>query len=192
MDLSSTDALIIVDMQNDYCSDGSVPVAGAAALVKTLSDLSRRVMSSGGRVLVTQDWPSDKHLSFSENSGTWPQHCVQGTKGAELHSELNLPVGSLVKRKGVDRRIEARSAFTESKLLETLQRFSVERVYICGVPTELTVLETALEANSLGLTTFAVEDGIAALTQDAAEVAGAIEKMKDAGIELISRDELAG
>ena len=117
---------------------------------------------------------------------------MQGTKGAELHSELNLPVGSLVIRKGADRRIEARSAFTESKLLETLQRFSIERVYICGVPTELTVLETALEANSLGFTTFAVEDGIAALTQDAAEVAGAIEKMKDAGIELISRDELAG
>ena len=121
---------------------------------------------------------------------------MQGTKGAELHSELNLPVGSSVIRKGADRRIEARSAFTESKLLETLQRFSVERVYICGVPTELTVLETvletALEANSLGFTTFAVEDGIAALTQDAAEVAGAVEKMKDAGIELISRDELAG
>ena len=192
MDLSSTDALIIVDMQNDYCSDGSVPVAGAAALVKTLSDLSRRVMSPSGRVLMTQDWHTDKHLSFSENGGTWPQHFVQGTKGAELHSELNLPVGSLVIRKGADRRIEARSAFTESKLLETLQRFSVERVYICGVPTELTVLETALEANSLGFTTFAVEDGIAALTQDAAEVAGAIEKMKDAGIELISRDELAG
>lgn len=183
MDLSSTDALIIVDMQNDYCSDGSVPVAGAAALVKTLSDLSRRVMSRGRRVQVTQDWHTDKHLSFSENGGTWPQHFVQGTKGAELHSELNLPVGSLVIRKGADRRIEARSAFTESKLLETLQRFSVERVYICGVPTELTVLETALEANSLGFTTFAVEDGIAALTQDAAEVAG---------IELISRDELAG
>ena len=192
MDLSSTDALIIVDMQNDYCSDGSVPVAGAAALVKTLSDLSRRVMSRGRRVQVTQDWHCDKHLSFSENGGTWPQHFVQGTKGAGLHSELNLPVGSLVKRKGTDRRIEARSAFTESKLLETLQRFSVERVYICGVPTELTVLETALEANSLGFTTFAVEDGIAALTQDAAEVAGAVEKMKDAGIELISRDELAG
>ena len=191
MDLSPTDALIIVDMQNDYCSDGSVPVAGAAALVKTLSDLSRRVMSPGRRVLVTQDWHTDKHLSFSENGGTWPQHFVQGTKGAELHSELNLPVGSLVIRKGADRRIEARSAFTESKLLETLQRLSVERVYICGIPTELTVLETALEANSLGFTTFAVEDGIAALTQDAAEVAGAIEKMKDAGIELISRDELA-
>jgi nicotinamidase/pyrazinamidase len=67
MDLSSTNALIIVDMQNDYCSDGSVPVAGAAALVKTLSDLSRRVMSRGGRVLATQDWHTDKHLSFSEN-----------------------------------------------------------------------------------------------------------------------------
>ena len=114
MDLSSTDALIIVDMQNDYCSEGSVPVTGAAALVKTLSDLSRRVMSRGGRVLVTEDWHTDKHLSFSENGGTWQQHCVQGTKGAELHSELNLPVDSLVIRKGADRRIEARSVFTES------------------------------------------------------------------------------
>ena len=70
MDLSSTDALIIVDMQNDYCRDGSVPVAGAAALVKTLSDLLRRVMSRDRRVQVTQDWHTDKHLSFSENGGT--------------------------------------------------------------------------------------------------------------------------
>ena len=192
MDLSPTDALIIVDIQNDFCNDGSVPVAGASALVKTLSDLSRRVMSRGGRVLATQEWHTDKHISFSENGGTWPQHCVQGTKGAELHSELNLPIGSLVIRKGADPRIEVRSAFTESKLLETLQRFSVERVYICGVPTELTVLETALEANSLGFSTFVVEDGIAALAQDAAEIAGAMEKMKDAGIELVSRNELAG
>ena len=68
-------------------------------------------------MLATQDWHTDKHLSFSENGGTWPQHFVQGTKGAELHSELNLPVGSLVIRKSADRRIEARSAFTESKLL---------------------------------------------------------------------------
>jgi len=87
MDLSPTDALIIVDMQNDYCSDGSVPVAGAAALVKTLSDLSRRVMSRGRRVQVTQDWHTDKHLSFSENGGTWPQHCVQGRRGP--NSTLN-------------------------------------------------------------------------------------------------------
>ena len=106
MDLSSTNALIIVDMQNDYCSDGSVPVAGAAALVKTLSDLSRRVMSRGGRVLVTQDWHTDKHLSFSENGGTWPQHCVQGTKGAELHSESELAgrfIGDKKERRSQDR-----------------------------------------------------------------------------------------
>ena len=191
MELSPTDALIVVDIQNDFCEDGSVPVAGALALVKVLSDLSRRVKSRGGRVIATQDWHTDKHLSFSENGGRWPQHCVQGTNGAQLHPELKLPVGSIVIRKGIDPKIEARSAFTESTLLETLRRFSAERVFVCGVPTEITVLETALEANSLGFSTFVVEDGIAALAQDDTEAAGAIEKMKSAGIEFVSRTELA-
>lgn len=191
MDLSPTDALIIVDIQNDFCEDGSVPVAGALELVKVLSDLSRRVKSRGGRVIATQDWHTDKHLSFSENGGQWPQHCVQGTNGAQLHPELKLPVGSIVIRKGTNPKVEARSAFTESTLLESLRRFSVERVFVCGVPTEITVLETALEANSLGFGTYVVEDGVAALAQDNAEAAEAIEKMKSVGIDFVSRTELA-
>ncbi len=191
MDLSPTDALIIVDIQNDYCEDGSMPVAGALELVKVLSNLSRRVKSRGGRVIATQDWHTDKHLSFSENGGQWPQHCVQGTNGAQLHPELKLPVGSIVIRKGTNPKVEARSAFTESTLLESLKRFSVERVFVCGVPTEITVLETALEANSLGFGTYVVEDGVAALAQDNAEAAEAIEKMKSVGIEFVSGTELA-
>lgn len=191
MDLSPTDALIIVDIQNDYCEDGSMPVAGALELVKVLSNLSRRVKSRGGRVIATQDWHTDKHLSFSENGGQWPQHCVQGTNGAQLHPELKLPVGSIVIRKGTNPKVEARSAFTESTLLESLRRFSVERVFVCGVPTEITVLETALEANSLGFGTYVVEDGVAALAQDNAEAAEAIEKMKSVGIEFVSGTELA-
>ena len=191
MDLSPTDALIIVDIQNDYCEDGSMPVAGALELVKVLSNLSRRVKSRGGRVIATQDWHTDKHFSFSENGGQWPQHCVQGTNGAQLHPELKLPVGSIVIRKGTNPKVEARSAFTESTLLETLRRFSAERVFVCGVPTEITVLETALEANSLGFGTYVVEDGVAALATDNAEAAEAIEKMKSVGIEFVSGTELA-
>lgn len=191
MELSLTDALIVVDIQNDFCDGGAVPVEGSLALVKSLTALSRRVQSAGGRVIATQDWHTDKHLSFTANGGKWPQHCVQGTEGADFHPKLNLPVGSIVIRKGADPKIDAQSAFTESTLEETLKRHSVERLFICGVPTELTVLETALDARSLGFKTFVVEDGIAALTREAAEVARAIEKMKTAEIGFVTGGDLA-
>ncbi|MCH8909301.1 MAG: isochorismatase family protein [Chloroflexi bacterium] len=191
MELSLTDALIVIDIQNDFCDGGAVPVEGALALVKSLTTLSRRVQSVGGRVIATQDWHTEKHLSFVENGGKWPQHCVQGTEGANFHPNLKLPVGSIVIRKGADPKIDAQSAFTESTLEETLRRHSVERLFICGVPAELTVLETAIDARSLGFETLVVEDGIAALTRDAAEIARAIEKMKTAGIEFVTSTELA-
>lgn len=191
MELSLTDALIVIDIQNDFCEGGTVPVEGAFALVKSLTTLSRRVQSVGGRVIATQDWHTEKHLSFVENGGKWPQHCVQGTEGANFHPNLKLPVGSIVIRKGADPKIDAQSAFAESTFEETLRRHSVERLFICGVPAELTVLKTALDARSLGFETLVVEDGIAALTRDAAEVARAIEKMKTAGIEFVTSTELA-
>ncbi|MCH8116325.1 MAG: isochorismatase family protein [Chloroflexi bacterium] len=191
MELSLTDALIVIDIQNDFCEGGTVPVEGALALVKSLTTLSRRVQSVGGRVIATQDWHTEKHLSFVENGGKWPLHCVQGTEGANFHPNLKLPVGSIVIRKGADPKIDAQSAFAESTFEETLRRHSVERLFICGVPAELTVLKTALDARSLGFETLVVEDGIAALTRDAAEVARAIEKMKTAGIEFVTSTELA-
>ena len=191
MKISPADVLIVVDIQNDFLDGGAVPVEGALALVKDLTTLSRRVHSAGGRVIATQDWHTDKHLSFAEHGGKWPAHCVQGMEGADLHADLKLPVGSIVIRKGTDPKVEAQSAFSQTTLEETLRRHSVERIFICGVPTELTVLETALDARSLGFETFVVEDRIAALTRDEEEVARAIEKMKEAEIVFVKGSDLA-
>ena len=190
MELSLTDALIVVDIQNDFCEGGAVPVEGAATLAKSLTALSRRIQSAGVRVIATQDWHADDHISFVGNGGKWPRHCVQGTNGAKFHADLNMPVGSTVVRKGASPKVDALSAFTGSALEETLRRYSVDRLFICGVPTELTVLETALDARSLGFETCVIEDGIAALTRDSAEIAGAIEKMKTAEIVLVNSSEL--
>jgi nicotinamidase/pyrazinamidase len=111
--------------------------------------------------------------------------------GADLHPDLNLPVGSIVISKGADPQIDAQSAFTESTLEETLRRHLVERLFICGVPAELTVLETALDARSLGFETFVVEDGFAALTTQPVEITRAIDKMKAAQIEFVTGHTLA-
>lgn len=190
MEISPTDALIIVDIQNDFFDGGAMPVEGALALVGSITALAHRVKTAGGRVIATQDWHTEKHLSFTENGGKWPLHCVQGMEGARFHPNLKLPVGSIVVRKGANPEIDTPSAFTESTLEDTLKRHSVERLFLCGVATELTVLETAFDARSLGYKTIVVEDGIAALTREAAEVARAIEKMKTAGIEFLSSTEV--
>lgn len=193
MDLSPNDALIVVDIQNDFCEGGAVPVKGTEALAGSLSALARRVQAANVRIIATQDWHTENHVTFSNDpdGGKWPSHCVQGTVGAAFHSDLNLPVGSLVVRKGNDPKIDARSVFTGSTLEESLKRYEVERLFICGVPTELTVLETSLEAVSLGFKVFVVEDEIAALTDDSKEISAALEKMKAAGVELVASTDLA-
>ena len=89
MKLNKTDALIIVDVQNDFCPGGSLAVESGAEVAAKASETGARFSSNGVRVFATQDWHPDAHSSFIENGGPWPPHCVVGSKGAEFHPALN-------------------------------------------------------------------------------------------------------
>ncbi len=111
MKLGNRAALVIVDVQNDFCPGGALPVPDGDKVVPVLNEYIRIFLEKGAPIYATQDWHPPNHLSFKEQGGIWPPHCVQGTKGAEFHPDLALPGEAAVITKGSDPKEEAYSGF---------------------------------------------------------------------------------
>lgn len=191
MKLTETDALIIVDVQNDFCPGGSLGVTGGDEVATKLSSLAMRFRINGARIYATQDWHPEKHSSFEEQGGPWPPHCIQGTEGAEFHENLDLPIGTAIVRKGSDPKVDAYSGFLDSTLENQLKRAGIERLFVGGLTTDYCVLNTVLDARQLGFETFVLEDGIAAVNAEPDDGAKAVQKMKDNGATMTTIEEVA-
>jgi nicotinamidase/pyrazinamidase len=187
---SDTDALIIVDVQNDFCPGGSLAVKGGDRVASTLSELAAHFKAMGGRLFATQDWHPERHSSFKERGGPWPPHCVQGSKGAEFHPDLKLPVGTSVVRKGSDPQVDAYSGFLDSNLEERLRRVGVKRLFVGGLATDYCVLNTVLDARALGFETFVITDAVAAVNVSPGDGEKALQKMKDNGAKTVTVAEM--
>jgi nicotinamidase/pyrazinamidase len=198
--LTSSDALLVIDVQNDFCPGGALAVAGGDAVVPVINGL----MPAFKTVVLTQDWHPAGHASFaSTHAGKapfdmvslaygeqvlWPDHCVQGTNGADFHPALQTDPAQLVIRKGMNSSIDSYSAFfendrsTSTGLSGFLRDKGITRVFCCGLATDFCVLYSLLDARAQGFEAVLIKDasrGIdlggtmdAALTQlAAAEVA---------------------
>lgn len=183
MKLDESDALIVVDVQNDFCPGGSLAVEGGDQVASTLSDLALHFRIKGARIFATQDWHPDNHSSFKDQGGPWPPHCVQGTYGAEFHENLRLPIGTSTVRKGANPEVDAYSGFLDSTLEEQLRRGEIKRVFIGGLATDYCVLNTVLDALKLKFDVFLIEDAIAAVNVEPDDGTAAVQKMNDAGAE---------
>ncbi len=190
MKLKNTDALIVVDVQNDFCPEGSLAVAGGDQVARTMSEVALRFKVAGGRVYATQDWHPADHSSFREQGGPWPPHCVQGTKGALFHPDLRLPVGTAVVRKGADPRVDAYSGFLDSHLEESLRRAGVKRVSVGGLATDYCVLNTVLDALRLGFEVYVLSDAVAAVDVKPSDGEAALKKMHEAGAKLTTAEKV--
>jgi nicotinamidase/pyrazinamidase len=145
-----TQALIIVDFQNDFCPRGALAVPDGDAIATRLNDLA----SSGeyDLVVATRDWHPPDHGSFAEQGGPWPVHCVAGTPGAELHHGLDpTPIDAIVD-KGQDPQTEGYSGFEGTGLAELLRERGVDHVTVVGLATDYCVKNTALDALREGFT----------------------------------------
>lgn len=183
MNLNESDALVVVDVQNDFCPGGSLAVEGGDQVASTLSGLATHFRIKGARVFATQDWHPENHSSFTDQGGPWPRHCVQGTNGAEFHENLRLPIGTSTVRKGTNPEVDAYSGFLDSNLEEQLRRGEIKRVFVGGLATDYCVLNTVLDARKLEFDVFLIEDAIAAVNVEPNDGTAAIQKMKDAGAE---------
>jgi len=191
MQLRKNDALVIVDVQNDFCAGGSLATADGEEVAATLSTVARQFSQKNLRIFATQDWHPEGHSSFQAQGGPWPQHCVEDSAGAAFHPNLRLPVGSSIVRKGSDTNVDAYSGFLDSNLEELLRAAEAKRLVVGGIATEYCVLNTVLDARKLGFDTYVLKDAIAAVNVEEGDGAAAIKKMEDAGATLIAAGDLS-
>ncbi len=203
-------ALIIVDVQNDFCPGGALAVREGDAVVPIINALQ----VGFDLVVATQDWHPADHLSFAANHDDkspgeiiqldgqtqvlWPAHCVQNTAGAEFVTALNTNRITRTFRKGTEREIDSYSGFFDNGhrratgLGDFLKEQGVEEIYVAGLATDYCVKFTALDARQLGLATFLIEDACRGVELQPGDVRRAIEEMQAVGVRVVqSRDVMS-
>ncbi len=207
MRILASDALIVIDVQNDFCLGGALAVADGDAVIPVI----QRIAPLFEHVLLTQDWHTAGHSSFaSAHPGRkpfeqvemsygvqtlWPDHCVQGSRGAEFHADLKLPQAELVLRKGFRPEIDSYSAFFENDratatgLATYLRERELSRVFLAGLAYDYCVGFSALDARRLGLPVVIVRDACRGI-----DLNGSAARMEaefaSAGVEIIDSSEL--
>jgi len=176
------DALIIVDMQNDFMPGGALPVPEADKIVDTVNAYIDHFVSRGALVVATRDWHPPNHISFIERGGPWPPHCVQNTWGAQFHPNLRLPGSAIIVSKAFLPDKEAYSGFDGTDLEFILRSRGIRRVFIAGVATDYCVRATALDAVRLGFETFLLVDAVKGVDIPKGSIEKALNEMLDAGI----------
>jgi nicotinamidase/pyrazinamidase len=180
MKLQPGDALIIVDLQRDFCAGGALEVKDADNIVPVINGLIAEAISAGVPIVASRDWHPPGHASFQEAGGPWPAHCVQDGAGAEFHPDLRLPERAIIVSKGEAPDRDQLSAFDATGLADRLRRLGVRRVLIVGLALDVCALETALDAASEGFATHLRLSGARAITTEGARTA--VEKMRKAHV----------
>lgn len=157
--ICETDALIIIDVQNDFLSRGSLPVPNGEEIIPILNIYLAVFTRNKGKVYATRDWHPTNHLSFLENGGVWPAHCVRETEGAKFHPGIKLPKNIVVISKATEPNKDGYSGFEDTILIAELQKEQIERVFIGGLATDYCVKNTVLDALRFGFDTFFLKDG---------------------------------
>jgi len=153
-------ALIVVDVQRDFCPGGALPVPEGDRVIPVLNKYVEKFERVGAPIYATRDWHPPNHASFKARGGIWPPHCVQNTEGAEFHPDLALPKGTKIISKAMDPEREAYSGFEGTRLEEELKRRGIERVFVGGLATDYCVKNTVMDALKLEFETILLEDAI--------------------------------
>jgi nicotinamidase/pyrazinamidase len=168
-DLSPTDALLIVDVQNDFCPGGALAVPEGDRVIPVLNEWSDAARRAGALIYASRDWHPRGHLSFAPEGGQWPPHCVQDTAGAAFHPELRLPDTVAVVSKGTRFDQDQYSAFDETGFAQELARRGVRRVILGGLAEDVCVKASALDAVRHGFETVLIREATRAITDDGRE-----------------------
>lgn len=202
------DAFVAIDLQNDFCPGGALAVADGDAVVPRVNALVRRF----DHVVFTQDWHPRGHASFASShpgrapfetidlagitQTLWPDHCVQGTRGAQFHARLRTDRASLVIRKGFHPRIDSYSTFCENDhttptgLAGYLRERGIARVFLCGLATDYCVAYSALDARERGFDAVALLDACRAIDLGGS-LDASLQRMRAAGVTLAATGALS-
>jgi nicotinamidase/pyrazinamidase len=201
-------ALIMVDLQNDFCRNGSLEVPDADAIIPHANQLQNYF----DEIIASKDWHPQDHVSFASNHPgkkvndileingirqiLWPDHCVQNTKGADFHPDLLTTHISKIIYKGTDKNIDSYSAFfdnghlRETDLKNYLHDRNIKKIYIMGLATDYCVKYTCLDAVELGFETYFIEDACRGVQLVEGDIVRAIEEMKTKGVHILHMKDM--
>ncbi|WP_029520879.1 nicotinamidase [Persephonella sp. IF05-L8] len=189
--INDFDALIVVDMQNDFMPGGALPVPDGDKIVPVLNQYIKLFADRGNPVYFTRDWHPSDHISFKGHGGIWPPHCVQDTEGAKFHPELQIPLDNkFIISKGTSRDFDAYSGFQGTILDQLLKERGIKRLFVGGVATDYCVKNTVLGGLNLGYQVFVLEDAIKGVEANKGDIEKAIKQMLEKGAVFISYGEV--
>lgn len=188
-------ALLLVDVQNDFCPGGALPVPDGDRVIPPLNRVSAAFREAGDPVFASRDWHPPDTRHFQDRGGPWPPHCVAGTPGARFHPDLRLDEQTMVISKGQDRRDDGYSAFEGTAasgqlLLDALRGRSVTMLYVGGLATDYCVRASVLDARAAGLDVTVLIDGCAGI--DPGKTRQALSEMRAAGARFMETDKVLG
>jgi nicotinamidase/pyrazinamidase len=172
------DGLIVVDVQNDFCSGGALPVPDGDAVVDPINRLAEQFPF----VVATRDWHPPNHCSFVEQGGPWPVHCVRDTNGAQLHPRLHSSQIDAIVDAGREPEDEGYSGFEHTELERLLREQDVDRVHVAGLALDYCVKATALDARRAGFEVVLHADATRAIDAQRGDADRALVELREAGV----------
>ncbi len=183
-------ALIVVDVQNDFCPGGPLAVPDGDRVIPVINDLIPQFEV----VVYTRDWHPEKHISFSATprfaDKSWPIHCIANSHGADFHPDLSFNLNAVIIDKGTEADTEAYSGFQGTNLAKNLHRYGINTLFITGLTTEYSIKATALDAVKEGFKVYLISDAVKGIDNPPGTVAGALAEMKQAGVIIINAAEV--
>lgn len=202
--MNSKKAIIYIDLQNDFCPGGSLAVPDGDSVIPVANELQHFF----DVIVVTKDWHPKNHMSFASHHPNykigdvipvhgiqqilWPDHCVQGTKGAELHPKLLLNKIDHIVHKGIQPEIDSYSAFFDNEhlrsteLADYLHKKNITDIYIMGLATDYCVKYSCLDAVNLGFNVYMIQEGCRGVDLQKGDVNKAVKSMSNAGVNIVS------
>jgi nicotinamidase/pyrazinamidase len=182
-------ALLVVDVQVDFCPGGALPAEGGDRIVPAVNRYIAAARRLGMPVYASRDWHPAETAHFNAYGGPWPPHCVQNSAGARFHPDLELPPDAIVISKGEDPEHPGYSAFDghtddSRPLLSDLRRRGIDTVYVAGLTAEYCVKQTVLDALKAGVRAVALIDAIAGINARPGDADRALAEIRDAGAQL--------
>ena len=182
-------ALVVVDIQNDFCPGGALAVSNGDIVVAVLNKYIQLFRKAGAPIFYTRDWHPQDHSSFKSQGGPWPPHCVQGTDGAKFHPDLIPPAPGEVISKA-DEKDEAYSFFQGTDMAERLRRQGITTLLVGGLATDYCVRETVLDGLKFGFRVYHLDDASKGVNVRPDDSDRALQEMVSKGAKRITVSDL--
>ncbi len=186
--LNVHDALLIVDMQNDFLPGGNLAVRGSDAIISVVNNYIQNFAAAGLPIFASRDFHPADHISFQSRGGTWPPHCVAGSQGAEFHPDLHIPENAVIISKGTTQDAEAYSALDATPLRQQLRNNNIKRVFVCGLATDYCVHASVIDLLKADFSVFVLCDAIKAVDVQPGDGDRALKELTDKGALAITTD----